>query len=141
MSMAQVALPTISEEINRKAFETIDWLHTAVDRGHISKVQFGTGINALFMAVSGLVRQDIFDLITESSNVFVGTVSKESRHFISNTTVISLSWNYGDDFVRVTTREHGIKKRDGKRNFDNAADAKFWFGMYCEKLAKTTEEL
>jgi hypothetical protein len=49
------AVPVLQDEVNRKAFDTIAWLTLAVTQGNITPDQFSTGIDALFMATSGLV--------------------------------------------------------------------------------------
>jgi hypothetical protein len=52
--------------LNRKAFETIEWLFTGLNKGRLTQDQFSTGVDALFMAVSGLVDQDFIRMITEA---------------------------------------------------------------------------
>jgi hypothetical protein len=52
--------------LNRKAFETIEWLFTSLNKGRLTQDQFSTGVDALFMAVSGLVDQDFISMITEA---------------------------------------------------------------------------
>src|SRR3569832_1870617 len=61
-------LPTIREELDRKAFETIDWLITSYDKGKLTEPQFHSGLNALFMATSGLVDADVVDKNTTTTN-------------------------------------------------------------------------
>jgi len=64
------ALPTLQEEVNRKAFETITWLTLAVTQKKITPEQFSTGIDSLFMAVSGLVTdKDFIIIITEAQRL------------------------------------------------------------------------
>jgi len=58
--------PTIKEEIDRKALATMIWLVEQHEAGAISDDQLYTGECTLFMVVSGLVSQDIFELISAS---------------------------------------------------------------------------
>ncbi len=63
-------VPDLQSEINRKAFETISWLTLAVTQKKITPAQFSTGIDALFMAVSGLVTdKDFIVMITEAQRL------------------------------------------------------------------------
>lgn len=60
-------LPTLQEEVNRKAFEAMAWLVSAVTRKQITVDQFSTGVDTLFAAVSGLVTDpDFMQMITEA---------------------------------------------------------------------------
>ncbi|MFW6855293.1 hypothetical protein ACODYM_28800 [Burkholderia gladioli] len=60
-------LPTIQEELDRKSIETLEWLITSRDNGRISSQQLKTGLDALFMTVSGLTPEDFTTLVTEAS--------------------------------------------------------------------------
>lgn len=63
-------IPVLQDEINRKALDTIAWLTLAVTQGKISAEQFSTGIDALFMATSGLVTdKDYIIMITEAQRL------------------------------------------------------------------------
>ena len=63
-------IPNLQQEVNRKAFDTFAWLTNAVMNGSITKEQFSTGIDALFMAMSGIVSdRDFIAYITEAQNL------------------------------------------------------------------------
>lgn len=65
-----MSVPILQDEINRKSFETIAWLTLAVTNGKITPEQFSTGIDALFMATSGLVTdRDYIHMITEAQSL------------------------------------------------------------------------
>jgi hypothetical protein len=65
-----MTVPVLQDEVNRKALETIAWLTLAVTHGKITTDQFSTGIDALFMATSGLVTdRDYIIMITEAQNL------------------------------------------------------------------------
>lgn len=63
-------VPVLQDEVNRKALDTLAWLVTSVHHGKISADQFSTGVDALFMAVSGLVTdRDFIHLIGEAQYI------------------------------------------------------------------------
>ena len=64
--------PTLLEEINRKSFETLEFLVLRYQRGQIDKQEFQFGLDILFMAVSGLVSNEFFELITEAQKLCEG---------------------------------------------------------------------
>lgn len=64
------AVPVLQDEINRKAIDTLSWLTLAIHHGRISAEQYSTGVDALFMAVSGLVTDpDWMQLIGEAQYI------------------------------------------------------------------------
>lgn len=67
--IAAPAVPTLREELDRKAFQTVDWLFTSLEKGKLTPAQFSTGIDALFMATSGLVDEDIATIITGTNDM------------------------------------------------------------------------
>lgn len=62
-------LPTLQEELDRKVHETLTWLIHGLEIGRITKTEFSTSIDALFMAVSGLVENDFIQIITEAQKM------------------------------------------------------------------------
>ncbi len=65
-----MTVPILQDEVNRKAFDTIAWLTLAVTQGKITPEQFSTGIDALFMATSGLVTdRDYIIMISEAQSL------------------------------------------------------------------------
>ena len=70
-------VPVLQDEVNRKAFDALSYLTTAVHHGKITPEQFSTGIDVLFMAVSGLVTDpDFIYIISEAQ----GLIDKEKKH-------------------------------------------------------------
>lgn len=137
----QSAVPTIPEELERKSFETIDWLFSAVENGKITKQQFKTGIDALFLATGGLVSNDIFALITQANDVIKSIENIQSRHFIVGSEVLTLRWKVDTETVKVLFRKDGKLVRGSDRHFDSAKDAYFWFSMHGDSLSKKAIEL
>jgi hypothetical protein len=76
-----MTVPVLQDEVNRKAIDTIAWLTLAVTQGKITPEQFSTGIDALFMATSGLVTdRDYIIMITEAQRL----IEKEKEHGRTN---------------------------------------------------------
>jgi hypothetical protein len=70
-------VPVLQDEVNRKAFDALSYLTTAVHHGKITPEQFSTGIDVLFMAVSGLVTDpDFIHIISEAQYI----IDKEKQN-------------------------------------------------------------
>jgi len=86
---AEPNFPTLREELDRKAFQTLDWLFTSLDNGKLTAAQFSTGLDALFMATSGLVDDEIATLVTGAASMAKQGVFK--RVFVRGANVIVLT--------------------------------------------------
>lgn len=62
-------VPVLKDEIDRKADETLDWLINAVLNDKIDANQFSTGLDVLFMAVSGLTHKGFVEKITKADEI------------------------------------------------------------------------
>ena len=70
-------VPVLQDEVNRKALESLSYLITALHHKKITPEQFSTGVDVLFMAVSGLVTdKDFIHLIGETQHM----IEKEQRN-------------------------------------------------------------
>lgn len=70
-------VPVLQDEVNRKAFDALSYLTTAVHHGKITPDQFSTGVDVLFLAVSGLVTDpDFIHIISEAQSL----IDKEKQH-------------------------------------------------------------
>lgn len=127
-------LPTLREELDRKAFEAIDWLATSFDQGKLTNAQYAAGLEALFMAVSGLVDEDIVDLISTASGIAGASLSLEKRHFVKGNVLVSLTWAGGQEEFHVVIVEDGIAKISKQRQFNTAKEARAGFNGHAEKL-------
>ena len=56
--------PTIREEIERKAVDTAVWLLEKHEAGEMTDEQLFIGQQVLFMTISGLVGQEVFELVS-----------------------------------------------------------------------------
>lgn len=68
--MTQTAheLPTIQEELSRKAIDTLEELLRKEKQGKINKAQLDVALDTLFSTVSGMVDEEFIDLITLASD-------------------------------------------------------------------------
>lgn len=74
-------IPTLQAEVNRKAIETLEWLTNAAIKKQITQGEFSVGIDALFMAVSGLVSdKDFIVYITEAQKLCEPIPAGTVRH-------------------------------------------------------------
>jgi len=123
---ATVAVPTLREELDRKVFETIDFLVGAASRGRMTREQVAASLDTLFMAVAGLVDRDFVNIITAAQQT-VGLLRQPTakRYFAlpDTDTVRVVSWVPG--FARLTfcKYESGHATDSEVREFDSASAA------------------
>ena len=117
-------VPQLRDELNRKSFETVEWLFTALDGGRITKEQFSTGIDALFMAVNGLANADVTELMTEADYQLRNEVVEVRRAFMSGSTVVSMRWTVGETTVSVTTYRNGLYYKRATKPYETAKAAR-----------------
>jgi len=99
------ALPTMRQEIDRKAFEECERLALGLKQGKISQAQFASSMLTLFNAVSGLCSKSIMDMISEIRHLHVGPAPKPNPYRILYRTgegkLFMLHWRPGESTVRV----------------------------------------
>lgn len=90
-----------ASELNRKTFETLEWLLSGVDRGRITEEQFSVAIDALFMTVSGLVEGSFIEIVTEAQEQCskCNFQLKRMFHHPDEAEIIKLTWTPGDSHV------------------------------------------
>ena len=64
--MTVYTLPTVEEELNAKALECLTWLTNKRDRSEMDGACFSIGLQAMFMCVSGLLDEEVFDLVSQA---------------------------------------------------------------------------
>ena len=64
--MTGYAPPTVEEELNAKALECLTWLTNKRDRSEMDGACFSIGLQAMFMCVSGLLDEEVFDLVSQA---------------------------------------------------------------------------
>lgn len=95
-------MPTIREELDRKSYETIEWLATSLKRGKLTEQQFAVGIESVFMTVSGLVDEQVIEVITEASRVASNVSGDLKRNFVLENVVVTLYWRTDEDYFAMT---------------------------------------
>ncbi len=68
-------LPTIEEELYRKAVNELERLLICKQDGRLTNAQFSSSIDTMFAMVSGLVEGDFLSLVTEASDEIVKDTS------------------------------------------------------------------
>ena len=134
-------LPSLQEELDRKAFQTMEWLTNACDKAKISEAQFSTGVDALFMATSGLVDSDILTLVSQATEIAGKATTGVRRHFVKDGTIVTLAWAWDDAQVTVTKRQNGARQKQ-QVSADSPAQARGRFNTMAQALlARGFEEL
>lgn len=125
MNAVAYELPTTREELNRKTFETIEWLFVGLDKGRLTEEQFSVAVDALFMAVSGLVDKEFIGLVTAAQEQCEGVKTVVKRHFHApaGDELLSLTWKPGEDNVYMTKRVCGMAVSGVIKSFDDAKAA------------------
>lgn len=134
----------IGEELRAKSLDTLNYLIQAVHNCKITEEQFNTGVDVLFMAVSGLVKEPqepsslaalagrtpvprFIDIITSCQNEIehVYPVLKRILFNFLDGSFKVFQWQAGDAFVTCTTCVKGASEATKSRiDFDNPVKAK-----------------
>lgn len=139
---ADLHMPTVQEELDRKTFETLEWLFGAVRRGNLTQDQFSTGVDTLFMAVSGLLGKDFIDLITAAQAECSDTKPVMKRAFVRGNNILVVEWTVGSTRVTVGKRVNGLAAGGQIKDYDSVLDAKNAFEHLCHVVTnKGFEEL
>jgi hypothetical protein len=75
-------IPTTTEEINRKALETLQNLVHGADTHKYTDSEVRVGVNALWGTVAGLCSNYVSQLIVQAINRFRGSLTKDSVTFV-----------------------------------------------------------
>jgi hypothetical protein len=118
-------IPTLREELDRKVFETIEYLIAGVKKGRMTKDQASASLDTLFMAVSGLVDNDFINIITEAQNFVGGGQSVVKKHFYNpaDGEILTLSWSPGQSKITTCRRTEGLATGGSIKDYDSVADA------------------
>lgn len=116
-------LPTVKEELDRKTVESIEWLLHAHTVGNLTENQFAAAIDALFMAVNGVVSEDVAQMLTEASQLPSRRTEVLKRHFIKDGALVTVQRDVGGTAVQYATRVNGKIKTQRKTEYDSAREA------------------
>lgn len=76
-------VPSLRDEIDRKAFEQLERLAAQLETGRISAAQFDCGVQTVWNCVSGLASEFIIQTISEIKDSRKGESHKDRRLFVS----------------------------------------------------------
>lgn len=111
-------------ELNRKAFETMDWLVKGVHRGTITKDQFSIAIDTLFMTTSGLTDEKMVEIVTAAQEMCNKEPVVRKRYFCNDQgEIITFSWTVGYSSFTVLKRVMGQLVSSAKREFETPEQA------------------
>jgi hypothetical protein len=92
----------LREELDRKTFDTIEWLTDQVRAGNLTECQYSTGIDAVWSVANGLVGDSILEIVTAATEL-TKKKGMEKRVFTRNGAVSVLTWHVGDEFFTTAT--------------------------------------
>lgn len=133
MGQAALALPTLREELDRKVFETIEWLVVGLDKARFTPEQFSMGMNTLFMTVSGIADKDFIGIVTEAQKECedVKPHIKRSFHAPDEAEIVSIHWNVNSDRIVITKRSFGLAHGGTIKDFDTAKEARAFVDKFA----------
>lgn len=117
------AIPNLREELDRKAFETVQWLFSSLDQAKITVEQFSTGIDTIFMVVAGLADEQIVDLVTTADTFCPDEAVTIKRHFLKKNALVSVARQVGESSVHLIARVEGTVKTEKTTECDTPKDA------------------
>ena len=137
-----LSIPSVTQELERKTFMTADWLARSLDSGRITEQQFSTGIDALFMAVSGLVGGGFIDLVTSMQSFCGDDKYVIRRHFRhpDQDEILTMAWTLGEDRIIITKRVRGAVTGGKVIGYASAKEAAEFF-RNCERGLRKWVEL
>jgi hypothetical protein len=116
-------LPTLQEEVDRKAADTMSWLALSLDRGQITEDQFSVAVDAVNRAVCGLVGKWFIELVTASQELCPTDKSSVTKVYHFGARFASLRWVVGSDVVNVAIYDDGKLKSDTPKEFSSSKEA------------------
>lgn len=126
-------VPNLKDELNRKTFDAIEWLFDSVRLGKMSQQQFSTGVDAVFMAVNGLIGDEILEIVQAADEVAGRKPAVKRRAFVKQGTTVVVAWEIGASEWRYTAVGAIARKT---KTLDAAAPLAACLSMtaLCDKL-------
>ncbi len=138
-ALPQEDLPTLREELDRKTFETLNWMITGHAKGILTADQLSMGVDTLFMAVSGLVDKDFIGIITSTQDMVKGNPAMPVRRVFRSTaqdaTVIFV-WKPGSFGIGMQRYEGSTLVADTGKEFPEREQARDYVLKVHEALGK-----
>lgn len=122
-------IPTLREELDRKVMSTLSWLILGNQKGLLTNAETSAGLNALFMAVSGLVGEDFVHVITDAQSQCQNVKKPMKRHFHSpsGNEIVTIVWAPGDAEIAMMRRVGGKLTGTQAKDLDTAEGARNFF--------------
>lgn len=126
----------LRSELTRKTFETLDWLIAGVNNGRVTEGQFSVAIDALFMALSGLVESPFIEIVTEAQNQCYDSYRRVSRHFHhkDRAEIASIRRLPGEPAASLFKRVMGQSTAGKRFEFDTSKEALEWVNKTANGL-------
>lgn len=105
--------PTLSEEINRKAFETIQKLSFDFRNGNITEGQFKYGVDIAWSILAGLVDTDCIAMFGELGDMSK-SISYSERHVFRNndgSLVLIIDSKQGSLAYKIWDKDGNVKSK------------------------------
>lgn len=120
-------IPTTREELDRKTYETLEWLIERREQGQISDDQFHTGVDATFNTVSGLVSEDIFRLVSEASTIVARRSTIHKKVFVMSGFTSVVNWKANTTTILHVICKNGEQVREMPKTYASAMETKSAF--------------
>lgn len=125
----------LKHELDRKAFETVEWLIGGFNAGRLTPEQLSTGLDALFMAVSGLADDGVVDLITAGSEITKLIEAPTLRHcMLKGDKVVALTWTVASEQIEIVAYTSGVETSRQAKIYDTAK-------LACAAMQKAADKL
>lgn len=129
-------VPNLRDELNRKSFDTVEWLIDSARAGKLSEAQFSTGVDAVFMCVNGLVDDQMLEIVTAATDLCGKGPVVEKRIFTRGADALVVQWQVGESSLRWDSFG-GAGRRPGQIECDTPAQARVKFKALCDRLLQS----
>lgn len=128
----------LREELDRKTFETLDWLVSGVNAGKVTEAEFSVAIDAIFMALSGLVDSPFIEIVTEAQKQCHAGYRRVERffHHEDKAEIIKLSRLPGEPATSLFKLVMGQSTAGKRFEFDTSKEALEWVNKTANGLTE-----
>lgn len=127
-------LPTTRDELDRKTFDTIEWLLASYDKNCISATQLRTGVDSVFSAISGMVSESIFELVSAASVDVAGAQDCVKRVILGKVETYILKWLVGESSFSISAFKDRVEIKKIEQCCETATEAKNLFNKLADNL-------
>lgn len=134
----QADVPTLREELDRKVFETLDWIIGGLQNGKLTKDQASFGLDTLHKATCGLVDDEFIEIMTAADELVKGAKSVVKMHFHApaGDEIQTFVWTPGTERVTVCKRVCGMPVSGSVKDFDSQKAAAEFMGRLSGGMEK-----